>query len=190
MYSWFSLFLYLDGKLNLFLQLIVWWGTDSSNTEVLNFTMISYTVIVSHNHLDYPWLNFGNGIFWFSYFVFIVKTSVLLWSGGDEQKPNNDLPNQEKNQYRTVYWWETETLYTGDGSRFDWTSERELNGNWLRWSWKASCNNIFKSNFCNEIFMRISHFRYLTGYYVKLPNPNFSNPNSPIPSHQITTCQT
>jgi len=22
------------------------------------------------------------------------------------------MPNQEKNQYLTVYWWETETLYT------------------------------------------------------------------------------
>jgi len=27
-------------------------------------------------------------------------------------KPNSDLPNQEKNQYWTVYWWETKALYT------------------------------------------------------------------------------
>jgi len=27
-------------------------------------------------------------------------------------KPNKDLSNQEKNQFWTVYWWDTETLYT------------------------------------------------------------------------------
>jgi len=26
--------------------------------------------------------------------------------------PGDGLPNQEKNQYRTVYWWETGALYT------------------------------------------------------------------------------
>jgi len=41
-------------------QLIVGWGTDSSNTEVLDFTTIPYTIIVSCSHLNYPWLNFGN----------------------------------------------------------------------------------------------------------------------------------
>jgi len=44
-------------------QLIVGWGTDSSITEVLDFTTIPYTNIVSCSHLNYPWLNFGNGIF-------------------------------------------------------------------------------------------------------------------------------
>jgi len=41
-------------------QFIVGWGTDSSNTEVLDFTTIPYTIIVSCSHLNYPWLNFGN----------------------------------------------------------------------------------------------------------------------------------
>jgi len=27
----------------------------------------------------------------------------LLWSRRDEQKPSDDLPNQEKNQHRTIY---------------------------------------------------------------------------------------
>jgi len=44
-------------------QLIVGWGTDSFNTEVIDFTTIPYTIIVSCCHLNYPWLNFGNGIF-------------------------------------------------------------------------------------------------------------------------------
>jgi len=43
-------------------QLIVGWGTDSSSTEVLDFTRIPYTIIVSYSHLNYPGLNFGNGI--------------------------------------------------------------------------------------------------------------------------------
>jgi len=37
-------------------QLIVGWGTDSSNTEVLDFTTIHYTIIVSCSHLNYPLL--------------------------------------------------------------------------------------------------------------------------------------
>jgi len=45
-------------------QLIAGWGTDNSNTEVFDFTKIPYTIIVScSSHLNYPWLNFGNGIF-------------------------------------------------------------------------------------------------------------------------------
>jgi len=42
----------------------------------------------------------------------LLVTSAVLWSGRDERDPNNDLPNLEKNQYWTVYWWITETLYT------------------------------------------------------------------------------
>jgi len=38
---------------------MVSWRTDSTNTEVLEFTTIPYTVIVSYNHLNYTWLNFG-----------------------------------------------------------------------------------------------------------------------------------
>jgi len=34
---------------------------------------------------------------------------MLLWYGRDEWKPKNDLPKQE---YWSVYWCETETLYT------------------------------------------------------------------------------
>jgi len=41
-------------------SIIVGWGTDSSNTKVLDFTTIPYTIIVSCSHLNYPWLNFGN----------------------------------------------------------------------------------------------------------------------------------
>jgi len=45
-------------------QLIVGWGIDSSNIEVLDFTTIPFTIIESWSHLNYPWLNFGNiGIF-------------------------------------------------------------------------------------------------------------------------------
>jgi len=54
-------------------QLKVGWGTNSSNTEVLDFTTIPYTVFVSYSHLNYPWLNFGNGIYW--YFVFLITKS-------------------------------------------------------------------------------------------------------------------
>jgi len=36
--------------------------------------------------------------------------SVLLWSGWDERKPSDDVPNQEKNQYWIVYWWNRRTL--------------------------------------------------------------------------------
>jgi len=61
---------------------MVGWGTDSSNTEVLVFTKILYTVIVSYSTLDYPCLNFGNGIFWCNYFVFLIIKSAFLfmWS--------------------------------------------------------------------------------------------------------------
>jgi len=34
-------------------QLIDGWGTDSSNTKVLDFTTIHYTIIVSYSHLNY-----------------------------------------------------------------------------------------------------------------------------------------
>jgi len=44
-------------------QLIVGWGTDSSNTKVSDFTTITCTVTASYSHLNYPLLNFGNGIF-------------------------------------------------------------------------------------------------------------------------------
>jgi len=44
-------------------QLIVGWETDSSNTEVLDFTTIPSTVIMFYSHLNYTRLNFGNGIF-------------------------------------------------------------------------------------------------------------------------------
>jgi len=36
----------------------------------------------------------------------------LLWSGWDERKPN-----QEKNQNRTIYCWEIETLYTQEADQ-------------------------------------------------------------------------
>jgi len=61
-------------------QLMVDWETDSSNTEVLDFTAIPYTIIASYSHLNYPWLNFGNGIlFWCNYFVFLtIKLGFLF----------------------------------------------------------------------------------------------------------------
>jgi len=37
------------------------------------------------------------------------------WNGGDASAGYNsseDLPNQEKNQYWTIYWWGSEALYT------------------------------------------------------------------------------
>jgi len=46
---------------------IVGWRTDSFNTEVLDFTIIPYTIIMSCSHINYPWLNFGNGIFFKSF---------------------------------------------------------------------------------------------------------------------------
>jgi len=53
-------------------QFMVAWGTDSLNTEVLEVTTIPYNVFVSNSHLNYPWLNFGNGIFRCNYFVFSI----------------------------------------------------------------------------------------------------------------------
>jgi len=38
-------------------------------------------------------------------------------SVGDFGKPNIDLPNQEKNQYWTVYWWEIWALYTQESDQ-------------------------------------------------------------------------
>jgi len=38
-------------------------------------------------------------------------TSVDLMEA-DSRNPSEDLPNQEKNQYWTVYWWEAGVLYT------------------------------------------------------------------------------
>jgi len=43
--------------------------------------------------------------------------SVLLWSGWDKWKPRNDLPNQEKNQYWTVYRWKGRALHTKMGAK-------------------------------------------------------------------------
>jgi len=51
-------------------KLIVGWGTDSSNTEVLDFTTIPYTIILSYSHLNNSWLTFGNGTFWCNHLVF------------------------------------------------------------------------------------------------------------------------
>jgi len=66
----------------------------------------------------------------------------------DEQKPNNDLPNQEKNQYWTVYWLETWALNTQGVQikEIDWSSGREAteigSDAKNRWEWKpirAAC---------------------------------------------------
>jgi len=43
-------------------QLIVDWGTDSSNTEVLDFTTIPYTIIVSCSHLNFLGMVFSDVI--------------------------------------------------------------------------------------------------------------------------------
>jgi len=58
-------------------QLKVGWGTDSSDTEVFDFTTIPFTIIVSCNHLNNPWLNFGNGIF--SYVLIIKSGFLFMW---------------------------------------------------------------------------------------------------------------
>jgi len=64
-YQWlahFTLVLISDRTIDW--QLTVGWGTDSSNSEVLDFTGIPYTIIVFNSHLNYPRLIFlGNGIF-------------------------------------------------------------------------------------------------------------------------------
>jgi len=52
-------------------QLIVGWGTDSSSTELLNFTIIPNKVFVSYINLNYPLLNFWNG------FGFYSDTTIL-----------------------------------------------------------------------------------------------------------------
>jgi len=57
-------------------------------------------------------------------YALFIGMSVVLWSGRDEQKPNNDLFNQEKNQYWTVYWGVTGTLCT-QGRDQEWS---EVNG--------------------------------------------------------------
>jgi len=64
-------------------QLIACWGTDSSCTEeVLYLTTVPYNVIVSNSHLSYPWLNFGNGIFWYNYlhrcFIYVERLFVHI----------------------------------------------------------------------------------------------------------------
>jgi len=59
-------------------QLKVGWGTDSSYTNVLDFTTIPFTVFVSNSHLIYPRLNFENDIFWCNYFVFF-KNSIRFF---------------------------------------------------------------------------------------------------------------
>jgi len=41
----------------------------------------------------------------------VILTCAVRCLCRDEQKPNNDLPNQEKNQYCSVYWYETWALY-------------------------------------------------------------------------------
>jgi len=53
-----------------------------SITEVLDYTTIPYGVKVSYSHLNYPWLNFGNDIFWCNYFMFLIIKSGFLcvWS--------------------------------------------------------------------------------------------------------------
>jgi len=63
-------------------QLIVGWGTDSSNTEVLDFTTIPYIIIVSCSHMNYPWFNFGNDVFRCNYFMFLIIKSgfLFMWS--------------------------------------------------------------------------------------------------------------
>jgi len=41
----------------------------------------------------------------------------------ESKNPSKDLPNQEKNQYWTVNWWETGALYTkikGGSDQKDW----------------------------------------------------------------------
>jgi len=47
----------------------------------------------------------------------------MLWSGRDDRKPNHDLPNQEKNQYWTVYWQGTDQEWSEDLSE---RGERKL----------------------------------------------------------------
>jgi len=65
--------------------------------------------------------------------AWIIVTSAVLWSGRDERKPNIDLPNQEKNQYWRVYWWETGALYTQGINQGSWSDLLERgNWNWLR----------------------------------------------------------
>jgi len=61
-------------------QLIVGWGTDSSNAEVLDFTTIPYTIIVSCSHLNYPWLNFGNSDVIILCFLIIKSGFLFMWS--------------------------------------------------------------------------------------------------------------
>jgi len=59
-----------------------------------------------------------------------VCSGIIWWKEQEQSgnlleivKPNNDLPNQEKNQYWTVYWWEMGALFTQEA---DLTSEREV----------------------------------------------------------------
>jgi len=49
------------------------WGTEYSNIEVLDFTIIPHTIIVSYSRLNYPMINFGNDIFLCNYFVLLIN---------------------------------------------------------------------------------------------------------------------
>jgi len=42
----------------------------------------------------------------------VVETdSETQWWSPQSRKESNDLPNLEKNQYWTIYWWKTGALY-------------------------------------------------------------------------------
>jgi len=57
-------------------------------TKVLDFTIIHFTIIVPYSHLNYPWFNFGNGIFWCNYFVLflIIKSGFCSCDLSTENK--------------------------------------------------------------------------------------------------------
>jgi len=62
-------------------QFIVSWGTDSSYTEVLDFTTVPDTLLLClYSHMNYPWLNFWEWYFLIcNYFVFLIILSGSLF---------------------------------------------------------------------------------------------------------------
>jgi len=61
-----------------------------------------------------------------------AETAGVVGMKAESKNSSEDLPNQEKNQYWTVYWWEIGALYTKEKVGSDQENDEPLRGKWAK----------------------------------------------------------
>jgi len=137
------------------------WYKDLDQYEV-DTQNISWNNLLLNNLKSWKMLTYGaqDNLFLLLYLMHLMTiliTSVFgVVAGWDEQKPSDKLPNQDMNQYWTVYWWETVTMYTKGADR---KTFRSLGRGWTEIG--ANANNTVGMKSINSSLFEMNYFRWV-----------------------------